>query len=386
MAGVLRRFGALIPVLALAVWASPASAGQATGNGSGGVKLKQVGEFDSPVHVDNVPGSKKLVAVVEQTGHIRLLRGSHTVGHDFLDISGRVQSGGEQGLLSVAFAPDYKKSRRFYVYYTNPTGDNQVSEFKRRAHSKTKASPGSERTVVTFSHREFDNHNGGQLQFGPDGLLYVGTGDGGGGGDTLMNGQNKNTLLGKILRINPRAGGGRPYQVPQSNPFAGSTPGADEVFAFGLRNPWRFSFDSVTSDLVIGDVGQGDWEEVDYERNARGANFGWNAFEGNHPFDSPTPPAGYHPPMFEYSHGDGGCSITGGYVVRDKKLATLYGRYIYADLCVGQLRSFVPDVGANRALDDKALGPNVDQPTSFGEGRKGRIYLASLTGPVYRLK
>ncbi len=376
----------MIPVIAVAAFATPAFAGPATGDGNGGVRLKQLGEFDSPVYVDNVPGSKRLLAVVEQTGHIKLLRGSHLVGHDFLDIGGRVQSGGERGLLSVAFAPDYRKSRRFYVYFTNPTGDNQISEFKRRKHSKTEANPGSARTVITFGHREFANHNGGQLQFGPDGLLYIGTGDGGGAGDTLENGQNASTLLGKILRIDPRKGGGRPYGIPASNPFAGPTPGADEVFALGLRNPWRFSFDSATGDIVIGDVGQGDWEEIDYEKSATGANFGWNIFEGNHPFDSATPPPGYRPPMLEYSHADGGCAVSGGYVVRNRKLKTLYGRYLYSDLCVGELRSFVPDVANHRALDDKALGPSLDSPSSFGEGRKGRIYAVSHSGPVYQLK
>jgi glucose/arabinose dehydrogenase len=377
---------ALVVAAALAVGASPASAGLATGSGSGGVRLKQVGEFDSPVYVDNVPGSKRLVAVVEQTGRIKLVRGSHVVGHDFLDISRRVQAGGEEGLLSVAFAPDYKQSRRLYVYFTNQDGDNQVEEFKRRKKSKTRANPGSGRTVIAFDHPDFGNHNGGQLQFGPDGLLYAGTGDGGGGSDPFENAQNPNSLLGKLIRIDPRRAGGAPYGVPNGNPFAGPTPGRDEVFALGLRNPWRFSFDSVTHDIVIGDVGQDDFEEVDYETNAKGANFGWDAFEGNHPFESQTPPAGYRAPVLEYSHGGGGCAVTGGYVVRDRKLPTLYGRYVYSDLCLGELRSFIPDVGGHRAADDKALGPSVSAPSSFGEGRKGRIYVASLDGPVYRLK
>jgi glucose/arabinose dehydrogenase len=388
MAWMLSRVGrvALVAAAALAVCATPASAGLATGNGSGGVRLKQVGEFDSPIHVDNVPGSKRLVAVVGQTGHIRLLRGSHVVGHDFLDISGRVQAGGEEGLLSVAFAPDYKQSRRFYVYFTNQAGDNQVEEFKRRKKSKTHANPGSGRTVIAFNHPDFGNHNGGQLQFGPDGLLYIATGDGGGAGDPFENAQNPNSLLGKLIRIDPRRADGAPYRIPNGNPFAGSTPGRDEVFALGLRNPWRFSFDSITHDIAIGDVGQGDFEEVDYETNARGANFGWDNLEGNHPFESSTPPPGYRRPVLEYSHAGGACTVIGGYVVRDKKLSTLYGRYVYSDLCLGELRSFIPDVPGHRALDDKALGPSVSQPTSFGEGRKGRIYVASLDGPVYRLK
>ncbi len=356
------------------------------GSGDGGVHLRKIGNFDNPTYVDNAPGSKRLLFVTEQPGRIKVLRGSKILGHDFLDISDQVKCCGEEGLLSVAFAPDYKRTRRFYAYFTNHTGDNEVDEFKRSKRSRTHAAPGSERRVITFSHREFPNHNGGLLQFGPDGLLYIGTGDGGGSGDTLHNGQNVNTLLGKLLRIDPRAGGGRPYRIPASNPFAGSTPGADEIYALGLRNPWRYSFDSKTGDLIIGDVGQNQYEEIDYETNARGANFGWNVLEGNHPYAGGPTPANYHPPVLEYSHNGGACAVTGGYVVRDNSLPTLYGRYLYGDYCVGDLRSFIPNRGAHSASDDRPLGPNVPSLTSFGEGRNGHIYAASQGGPVYRLK
>jgi glucose/arabinose dehydrogenase len=374
-------------VLALATaLPSAAAAKPKLGDGTGGVELRKLGEFEQPVHIDNAPGSNKLLYVVEQPGTISVLRGRKTVGHPFLDIRDLVEVGGEQGLLSVAFAPDYEQSRRFYVYYTVRGGDiNRVDEF--RATSATTADPVSRRTVIEFTHDEFENHNGGQLQVGPDGYLYIGTGDGGGGGDTLGNGQNPNRLLGKVLRIDPLPGNAGAYGIPPDNPFAGPATGLDEIYALGLRNPWRFSFDRKTDRLTIGDVGQGAWEEVDYVKpsDADGANFGWNAFEGTHRFDLQTPaPPDHQPPIFEYPNGGASCAVIGGYVVRDRKLKSLYGRYLYADLCAGEVRSFVPGLAAARK--DRALGPSIPSPTSFGEGIKGRIYVVSGEGGVWKLK
>jgi glucose/arabinose dehydrogenase len=361
-----------------------ASAQPGVGSGDGGVVLSPIGEFESPTYVENAQGYRRLLFVVEQPGAIRVLRKGKTLARPFLDISDQVASQGEEGLLSVAFAPDYKKTRRFYVYYTNP--DLRIDEFKRRRGSPTQANPNSQRNVLTIPHRDFGNHNGGQLQFGPDGELWLATGDGGGGGDSLDNARNVNTLLGKLLRIDPTSKKG-PYAIPKDNPFVGRD-GADEVYAYGLRNPWRFSFDAATGDLAIADVGQDLVEEVDYltRAAARGANFGWPQFEGSQVFDNsrpgPDPPT---PPIFTYSSagGSGNCSITGGYVVRDKSLPTLFGRYVYADLCAGQIRSFVPS--ASGASDDKPLDLSVASPTSFGEGVGGRIYVTSLDGPVFQL-
>jgi len=374
----------LVVLWAIAERPLSAEADQPIGSGDGGVTLAQIGEFDSPAYVADAPGFKRLLFVVELPGTIRVLRKGKPLARPFLDISDQVVFQGEEGLFSIAFPPDYRKSRRFYVYYTNP--DLVIDEFKQRRGSPTEANPLSQRNVLTIPHRDFGNHNGGQLQFGPDGRLWLATGDGGGGGDTLDNARNVNSLLGKLLRIDPTSKKG-PYAIPKDNPFVGRD-GADEIYAYGLRNPWRFSFDSATGDLAIADVGQDQVEEVDFltRAAARGANFGWPQFEGTQPFDSarpgPDPPT---PPIFTYSSagGSGNCSITGGYVVRDESLPTLFGRYVYADLCAGQLRSFVPALAG--ASDDKPLGPSVAMPTSFGEDGRGHIYVTSLDGPVFRL-
>jgi glucose/arabinose dehydrogenase len=381
-----RALAVAIALALVAALPSAAAAKPKAGDGTGGVELRQLGEFDSPVHIDNAPGSKRLLFVVEQGGTIRILRGNDTLGSPFLDIRDRVEAGGEEGLLSVAFPPDYEQSGRFFVYYTVRGGDvNRVSEFRRS--TATTADPASGRPVIQFSHPTFGNHNGGQLQFGPDGQLYIGTGDGGGGGDPAGNGQNLNSLLGKLLRIDPLPGNASAYGIPAGNPFAGPTPGLDEIYALGLRNPWRFSFDRKTDRIAIADVGQGSWEEVNFTSPSRlaGANFGWDAFEGTHRFEATTPaPSGHQPPIFEYENGGENCAVVGGNVVRDRRLRSLNGRYLYADHCAGELRSFVPALDGARK--DRALGPTVPSPTSFGEGAKGRIYVASLGGRVWKLK
>jgi hypothetical protein len=242
--------------------------------------------------------------------------------------------------------------------------------------------------VLRIHHRKHDHHNGGQLQFGPDGLLYIGTGDGGSDGDRDGNAQSKTSLLGKILRIDPRRRGGRPYRVPKGNPFVGQR-GRDEILARGLRNPFRFSFDRDRRRIAIGDVGEGSREEVDYEtlRKLRRANFGWNAFEGSVRFEpgGSPPPKRHDRPIHEYGHGGGNCSIIGGYVVRDKRLESLQGRYVYADFCVGEIRSLVPR--AKGARRDRASGLALGLPSTFGEDGRGRIYVASLaSGKVFRFE
>jgi glucose/arabinose dehydrogenase len=229
------------------------------------------------------------------------------------------------------------------------------------------------------------NHNGGLLMFGPEGLLYIGTGDGGQAGDPERNGQDLGSLLGKILRIDPVESGGEPYSIPADNPFAGRPGARGEVFAYGLRNPWRFSFDRETGDLYIADVGQDSQEEVDRLPAARaaGANLGWSAFEGTERFNEDESAPGAVRPILTYGR-DRGCSITGGYVVRDPELAALRGRYLYGDFCAGELRSFLPAAGGAR--DDRSLGIDVPMLSSFSEDREGRIYATSLNGPVFQLE
>jgi glucose/arabinose dehydrogenase len=239
--------------------------------------------------------------------------------------------------------------------------------------------------VVLRVAQPFTNHNGGLVLFGPDGLLYVGLGDGGSEGDPSRNGQDLSTLLGKILRIDPRAGSGKPYTVPPSNPFLARRGARPEIYSYGLRNPWRFSFDRSTGALAIGDVGGNRFEEVDLvgRRAARGANFGWSAFEGLARLNADQHAPNAIPPVLVYGH-DAGCAITGGYVVRDRTLPSLYGRYLYGDYCSGALRSFTARPG-HRATDDRPLGPAVPSLSSFGEDDAGHIYATSLEGAVYRL-
>ncbi|HET9591669.1 MAG TPA: PQQ-dependent sugar dehydrogenase, partial [Solirubrobacterales bacterium] len=355
-----------------------------------GVALKKIGKFDAPTYVTGAPGYPKLLFVVEQPGEIAVLRDGHRLGKPFIDLRSQVSYGGERGLLSVAFPPDYPRSKRFYVYYTDPDGNIRIDEFKRG--SATRARPASRRQVIVIPHPVNANHNGGQLQFLGN-LLYFGTGDGGSGGDPPNNAQNKDVLLGKLLRIDPRPAGGKPYSVPHDNPFVGK-PGRDEIYSYGLRNPFRFSFDTTTAQqprIAIGDVGQNEVEELDYTTVAAagGANFGWDAFEGFSKYtdeNSGTPdPGGTVKPIFAYHHsrGGGSCSIIGGYVARDPRLPNLRGRYVYADLCEGQLRVLTPHL--KKASGDHKLGLHVESPSSFGEDDQHRLYVASIEGSVYRL-
>jgi glucose/arabinose dehydrogenase len=365
--------------------------GSASSTGRAGVGLKKIGNFDHPVYVTGAPGFPKLLFVVEQPGRVAVLSDGHRLSRPFLDLRGTVgYDEAERGLLSIAFPPDYVQSKSFYVYYVNDAGNIRIDEFKRG--SATRALRGSQRQVIEIPHPVNSNHNGGQMQFLGD-LLYFGTGDGGSGGDPPNNAQNKGVLLGKLLRIDPRPAGGQPYTVPSSNPFVGK-PGRDEIYSYGLRNPFRFSFDTVTAEqprIAIGDVGQNKFEELDYTTVAAadGANFGWDALEGFAPYEeenSGTPdPGGTTKPIFAYSHGRGGgsCSIIGGYVVADPSLRSLYKHYVYADLCEGQLRSLVPHLRG--AGGDRKLGLAVASPTSFGEDDAHHLYVASLEGPVFRL-
>lgn len=356
-----------------------------TGDGHGGVRLEKVGDFDQPLYVAQPPGDDRDLFVVEQIGRVEVVRDGRRVSEPFLDLTGQVSCCGEQGLLSIAFAPDYPKSGLLYVDYTDPAGDTRVVEYRRSSSDPLVADPASAREVLGVDQPSAI-HNGGLALFGPDRLLYVGLGDGGSEGDPDRTGQDLSTLLGKILRIDPRPSGRRPYSVPGSNPFVGEPGARSEIYSYGLRNPWRFSFDSLTGALAIADVGQNLFEEVDLvgRGEGRGANFGWSAYEGLNRYNDDQQAPNAVPPVLVYSH-EAGCSVTGGYVVRDRSLPSLYGRYLYGDYCAGQLRSFTATPG-HRPTDDRPLGLQIPSLSSFGEDDAGHVYATSLAGPVYRLK
>ncbi len=353
------------------------------GDGRGGVELKRIGSFSSPLYVAQPPGEETDIYVVEQGGRIIRVAGDGSTS-TFLDVSSEISAGGERGLLSVAFAPDFAGSGRFYVDYTDRDGNTRVVEY--RSEGGLGADPSSSRRELLRIDQPFSNHNGGLLVFGPDRLLYIGTGDGGSAEDPQRNALNPESLLGKLLRINPLPDGNRAYGIPRDNPFA-SGGGRGEIYSYGLRNPWRYSFDRDTGALSIGDVGQNAFAEVDLvERGeGRGANFGWSAFEADQRFNADQDPSGAVEPALVYPTSGGNCAVTGGYVVRDARLTSLYGRYLYGDFCGGQLRSFAARPG-KPAGDDTDLGLQVEQLSSFGEGNDGRIYATSLSGPVYRLE
>ena len=370
---------------ALALAAPAALAGEP----APGVRLVKVGDFGAPVHVTAPPGDRRRLVVTEQDGRLIMVRDGRRLAQPFLDISGLVSSGGERGLLSAAFAPDYAQSGRFYVYYTDRAGpgDIRIEEFRRSRVNPDRADPGSRRVILVQDHSTFPNHNGGQLQFGPDGMLYAGLGDGGARDDPFNNAQNLGSLLGKVLRIAPgRPSGGRPYGVPSDNPFVGRAGARPEVYAYGLRNPYRFSFDRENGDLTIGDVGQDAVEEVDFAPLGRGAgaNYGWSRYEGARLNRPEREAPGAVPPVLEYAHTGRCSSVTGGYVVRDRSLTGLFGRYLYGDYCTGELRS--AELALPSARDDRALGLVVPTVSSFGEDAAGCIYAASLEGPVYRFE
>jgi glucose/arabinose dehydrogenase len=360
--------------------ATSAVVGTQGGGSAERVTLQKVGDFDQPDYVTQPPGEQDLY-VVEQSGIVRIVRGGQVLSKPAIDISDEVTDAGEQGLLSIAFPPDFQRSRVVYAYFTGTDQDQHVFRYSVRPDGTFDEA--SAREILHMADFA-SNHNGGSLVFGPDGYLYIGTGDGGLEGDPHRNGQDLGSLLGKLLRIKPSTAGGPPYTIPADNPFRNRPGARPAIYSYGLRNPWRFSFDAKTGALIIGDVGQNTLEEVDYvpQGGGRGANFGWSAFEGTDRFNTDQTAPNAVPPIFEYSH-DHGCSITGGYIVRDRTLSALYGRYIYADFCAGDLHSLVPAIP--HARDDRSLGLHVSSPSSFGEDEDGHIYVTSLDGPVYRL-
>jgi glucose/arabinose dehydrogenase len=342
------------------------------------VALTPVGTFASPVYVTSPPGDPSRLFVVERGGTVRVVKDGSILATPFLDVSSEISTQDERGLLSIAFAPDYAISGLVYAFGTLTNGTLTVWEFH--------AAPGADvadaghRTVLSIPHTAA-NHNGGQLQFGPDGYLYIGVGD----GATPANGQNTGVLLGKILRIDPRVNPstGAPYTVGPGQPFA---PGAaPEIYAYGLRNPWRFSFDGLTGDLLIGDVGDNSWEEIDESPagSAPGANFGWECWEGTHAHGTSgcTAP-GALSPVYEYGHDATHCSISGGFVARDPTVPTLAGRYLFADYCGTGASALLLPVGAPPDIAPLGAAP---QLAGFGEDSDGHLYITSLKGGVWRV-
>ena len=349
--------------------------------------------LSAPIGIVNAGDGSNRLFIVEQCGQIRIWNGSAMLSTPFLNLgstgTNRIVCGGERGLLGLAFHPGYESNGLFYVYYTrlddpattaDETGDIVVARYQVSANPNVASTV--ETPLLTIDHPA-GNHNGGQIAFGPDGYLYIATGDGGGGGDPDENGQNINSLLGKILRIDVNSGA--PYAIPAGNPFAGATPGRDEIWAYGLRNPWRFSFDRLTGDHYIGDVGQNSWEEIDVQAAGTpgGRNYGWDVLEGKHCFeDVPTGSCtsflsgGSVLPVLEYDHSLG-CSVTGGFVFRNLPSHSFYGNYLYSDVCSGRIWRAFSSGGTwtSQQLFDTAFGVS-----SFGESESGRIYFADLNG------
>lgn len=327
--------------------------------------------LNRPVDVQPADDGSGRLFIIEKPGYIRVYENGQLLDAPFLDITDRVNdNSNEMGLLGLTFHPDYEQNGYLYVNYTGSGGDTRISRFQA---SGSVADPNSE-TMLMFIEQPYPNHNGGGLDFGPDGYLYAGLGDGGLAGDPHKNGQNKTAMLGKILRIDVDTG--NPYSVPADNPFG------NEVWAYGLRNPWRISFDRATGDLWIGDVGQGAWEEIDYlpAGSQGGANFGWSIMEGNHGYDGDAQP-GLLLPAAEYSHSEGGCSVTGGYVYRGA-MPEWRGIYLYGDYCSGKVWGLFLSNGSWQSQVIFETGVTI---TSFGQDESGEIYLASDNGSVYIL-
>ena len=388
---------AALAAAALALLVAPAAAGAAP------LSLVSVGSFEQPTYVTAAPGDPSRLYVVERSGKIKVLREGTT--RTFADLTGLVSAlDGERGLLSIALAPDFATSRRFYAYFTGKPplvrteGDIVIARFVATDADSASAAP---ELLVGIPHGAASNHNGGQLQFGPDGLLYAGTGDGGAGNDPAGNGQNLDSasparvngmdhhpLLGKLLRLDVSPATG--YAVPPANAF-GPASKAPEIFAYGLRNPYRFSFDAATGDLLVSDVGQSEREEVNFLRGGgpAGANFGWKLWEGSRGSGSRE---GFTFPVLEYGHRPGafgstaGCSVTGGYVVRDPQVPELAGQYVYGDFCASRLRA--ARLTASGSTEDRELplpALAANSLVSFGEDACGRLHVATLDGTVQRL-
>jgi glucose/arabinose dehydrogenase len=344
--------------------------------------LRQIATgIPSPVAIAHASDSR--LFVVLQRGEIWIYDGTRVLPVPFLDIRLLVSCCNERGLLGLAFHPKYSENGRFFVYYTNRSGDIVVARYNVSA-DPDRADPASRVEILQIAHPSFANHNGGQLQFGPDGYLYLGTGDGGSGGDPMNNSQNVNVLLGKLLRLDVDSA---PYAIPPSNPFVGRANARPEIWAYGLRNPWRFSFDRDTGELWIADVGQDTWEEIDLQAagSAGGANYGWRAMEGTHCFnpsrDCRQPDMIL--PIIEYDHSGGACSVTGGYRYRGSRYPRYRGTYFYADYCIGVISAATQQ--PNGSWNTRQLFDTRFAISTFGEDIDGEIYVADYAGTIYQI-
>jgi hypothetical protein len=354
--------------------------------------LQRIARLRGPVYLTQPPGQNSRLYVVQKRGAVRIVANDHLLARPFLDIHRLVKHngpGGDPGMAAIAFPPDYGRAGRFYVSYNDRSDALAVDEFQRSATDPLVADPSSRRPILRIPEPTAAHH-GGLIVFGPDGYLYLGAGDGGPAGDPAGNAQNLNLLLGKLLRIDPTPSGRAPYSIPPDNPFVGR-PGRDEIWAYGLRNPRRFSFDRPTKTIAIGDVGNNRYEEIDYLpiARSRGANFGWPAFEGFAVFRGGIPRSATVLPALAYPH-DPGCAVTGGYVVRDPRLARIRGReivgdYMFADYCTGKLYGFRPRLG-RRAGKQRSFRLGIRYLSSLGEDNAGRIYVLTERGPTRRSK
>ena len=349
---------------------------------SSGLRVVEVVRgLDAPLFVTAPPGDPRLF-VVEQPGRIRVVKAGKLLPTPYLDVSARISAGGERGLLGLAFHPNYSKNGLFFVNFTDRSGDTHVERF-RVSTDPDRADPASALLILKVD-QPYANHNGGMIAFAPDGMLWVGMGDGGSGGDPQGNGQNPRSLLGKMLRLDVDRG--TPFAIPPGNPFANGRDGAATIWMTGLRNPWRFSFDRGSNLVYIADVGQNQWEEVDVVDATRpGLNFGWNIREGTHAYGGRKASAeALVDPAVEYPHGEG-CSVTGGYVYRGAALPNLQGAYFFSDYCQGWLRSF--RWAGGRATDRREWNTGkLGSVTSFGEDAAGELYVTNSDGRVLRLE
>jgi glucose/arabinose dehydrogenase len=377
----------------LGLWVGAVASGSACSSTSepslpqgAGARLQLIASgLSSPLYLTAPPGDGIRLFIVEQTGAIRIVKEGTLLPTPFLDLSAQVLAGGEQGLLGLAFYPDYATTGRFVVHYTDTAGDTRLSSFQ--ISSDPDVADATSEQVILTADQPFSNHNGGQVTFGPDGFLYLGLGDGGSSGDPQGRGQDLSDLLGSILRIDVQSG--TPYTVPADNPFVGQAGARPEVWSYGLRNPWRFSFDRATGDLYIADVGERTLEEIDVAPAAQGAgrgiNYGWDRMEGSRCFGAvQCDQNGMVLPTLEYSH-DQGCSVTGGYVYRGSAIPALQGSYFFGDYCQGWVRSFRYTGGAATEVTEwPTLRPG-GLLTSFGEDAAGEVYVIVADGSVFKI-
>ena len=360
--------------------ASPSPTASTPGTGS--IVTPFASGFSALTFLTNAGDGSGALYALQQEGQITVVApGASQSASPFLDISDRISCCGERGLLGLAFHPDFDSNGRFFVDYTDLNGDSVISEFNRAADGTV--DPAAERILLQVD-QPFSNHNGGMIVFGPDGYLYISFGDGGSAGDPNHNGQNTSALLGKILRIDVDAG--EPYAIPSDNPLASGDSGAREIWDWGLRNPWRLSFDRESGALFIGDVGQGQWEEIDVEPMGQGGrNYGWNVMEGAHCYQAPEcDEDGKTLPVAEYSHADG-CAVIGGYVYRGSAAPAFVGRYVYGDLCSGKVWALDGDAAlAGASVEGFVIGQLPFRPSAFGEDEAGELYVVDSAGAIYR--